>query len=167
MNEETYIPFRASKLLEFSENLERLRGIFEEYDSADQSLERLNEVTDDIEDVFEYLISENEELDDRLTYRKDQNQLYQQIIEDMTDKIHELENKNDENTVRTRENVNWGNQVLSNQPSDNLNFGNQVILEDHQSWTSEGGQPNSDDMYEEWRNDENWETGWYDEPEWA
>lgn len=84
MNEETY-------LKDFNKNLERLRGVFEEYNSADRSLEQLNAVTDDIEGVFEDLVSENEELDGRLRYRKDQSEVYQEIIEDMSERIDEIE----------------------------------------------------------------------------
>ncbi|MBY6294491.1 hypothetical protein GLU60_03825 [Nanohaloarchaea archaeon H01] len=154
-------------LRDFNENLERLRGVFEEYDSTNQSLGQLNAITDDIEDVFENIITENEDLSRRLGYRKEQGETYQEIIEDMSDKIDKLKDKDDESTAHITGNVNWGNQVLSEQPPGNLNFGNQVVIEDYQTWSYGGSQPNSDDLYEEWRSDENCEIPWYDEPEWA
>jgi hypothetical protein len=83
-------------LRDFNENLERLRGVFEEYDSANQSLGRLNAITDDIEDVFENIITENEDLSRRLGYRKEQGKTYQEIIEDMSDKLSELEKRDEE-----------------------------------------------------------------------
>jgi hypothetical protein len=39
-----------------------------------------------------------------------------------------------------------------------VNLGNQVVVEYHQNWSSGESQPNSDELLEEWRNDENWET---------
>ena len=83
-------------LRDFNENLERLRGVFGEYDLANESLGRLNTITGDIEDVFEDIIAENEDLSRRLEYRKKQGKIYQEIIEDMSDRVSELEERDEE-----------------------------------------------------------------------
>jgi hypothetical protein len=81
-----------------------------------------------------------------------------EIIRGILEELDELDLANERDVAFELGNVNLGNQVLSEQPPGNLNFGNQVVIKDHQNWSSGGSQPNSDDLYEEWRNDENWET---------
>jgi len=54
-----------------------------------------------------------------------------ELIEEMLQEISELDDR--EEDVHGSGNVNWGNQVLSEQPEKNWNFGNQVVLEDFEA----------------------------------
>lgn len=83
-----------------------------------------------------------------------------EVIEGMLEELDELEETGEGQIIFAGGNINWGNQVLEEQPDNNWNMGNQVILEDMDSWTSEedtSRQTNSDEVYDWW--DEEMDTG--------
>lgn len=82
------------------------------------------------------------------------------VIEGMLEELDELEETDDGDIIFAGGNVNWGNQVLSEQPANNWNMGNQVVLDEPDSWISEGDETNSDDVYDEWEDDDQWESDW-------
>ncbi len=83
-----------------------------------------------------------------------------ETIEGILEEISELED--DESDLSFDGNMNWGNQVLSEQPEENINMGNQVVLEDSNSRSSgkndtESTRENSEELYDWW--DEEMDTG--------
>lgn len=83
-----------------------------------------------------------------------------EVIEGMLEELDDLEETGDE-IIIAGGNFNWGNQVLSEQPENNWNMGNQVVLDDVDSWASDGrnsgSRENPDELYEWW--DEEMDTG--------
>lgn len=83
-----------------------------------------------------------------------------ETIEGMLEEISELEDN--ESDLSFDGNMNWGNQVLSEQPEENINMGNQVVLEDSNSRSlgkndTESTRENSEELYDWW--DEEMDTG--------
>ena len=80
-----------------------------------------------------------------------------EVIEGMLEEISELDT--DSGEPISIGNVNWGNQVLSEQPESNWNIGNQVILEDFDDSQveQETQTENSEEMYDWW--EEEMDTG--------
>ena len=90
--------------------------------------------------------------------------LYREVANERDSAVEAIEQisnydfgQDDPETVSTG-NVNWGNQVLPEQPSNNWNMGNQVVLEEFEDWYS--GEDDSDEDDDSWNDDDEWNSDW-------
>lgn len=74
-----------------NENLGRLTSILDEYDETEGSLDSLEAAAGNIEDIFDEAVSEINDLGGRLDMRIAQSRKKDEIIDEMADRIDELE----------------------------------------------------------------------------
>lgn len=85
------MPDEEDYLGELNENLGRLKDILDEYDEIDDTLDSAKNAAENIEDIFEEAVSEINELGGRLDMRVAQSRKKDELINEMADRIEELE----------------------------------------------------------------------------
>mgnify|MGYP002761820927 CR=1 FL=1 len=85
------MPDEEDYLGKLNENVERLKDILDEYDEVDDSLDSAKTAAENIEDVFDEAVSEINDLGGRLDMRIAQSRKKDEIINEMADRVEELE----------------------------------------------------------------------------